>query len=83
MNNFLRAIIAGIGARQFGGGCLGTIIVFILIWVALGQCSNTPKTLKDHRQSFETKKRMTVLTDQNTTTPYLVVLKNVLPAKAA
>lgn len=41
MNNFFRAIIAGLGARALGGGCLGTVVVFILIWVALGQCSNT------------------------------------------
>lgn len=39
MNNFFRAIIAGYGAKKLGGGCLGTVLVFILIWVALGQCS--------------------------------------------
>ena len=39
MNNFFRAIIAGYGAKKLGGGCFGTIVVFILIWVALGQCS--------------------------------------------
>jgi len=38
MNNFFRAIIAGYGAKKLGGGCLGTIVVFILIWVALGYC---------------------------------------------
>lgn len=38
MNNFLRAIIAGYGAKKLGGGCLGTIIVFIIIWYALGYC---------------------------------------------
>lgn len=39
MNNFFRALIAGYGAKKLGGGCLGTVLVFILIWVALGQCS--------------------------------------------
>lgn len=39
MNDFFRAIIAGYGAKKLGGGCLGTIVVFVLIWVALGQCS--------------------------------------------
>lgn len=39
MNNFFRALIAGYGAKKLGGGCFGTIIVFIIIWVALGQCS--------------------------------------------
>jgi hypothetical protein len=39
MNNFFRALIAGYGAKKLGGGCLGTVLVFIVIWVALGQCS--------------------------------------------
>lgn len=39
MNNFFRALIAGYGAKKLGGGCLGTVIVFIVIWMALGQCS--------------------------------------------
>ena len=39
MNIFFRALIAGYGAKKLGGGCFGTIIVFIIIWVALGQCS--------------------------------------------
>ena len=43
MNNFFRALIAGYGAKKLGGGCLGTIVVFILIWVALGQCSFTSR----------------------------------------
>jgi len=40
MNNFFRALIAGAGAKKFGGGCLGTVVVFVLIWVALGQCGS-------------------------------------------
>jgi hypothetical protein len=38
MNNFWRALIAGYGAKKLGGGCLGTVLVFILLWVVLGQC---------------------------------------------
>ncbi len=38
MNNFFRALIAGYGAKKLGGGCFGTILVFIVIWVILGQC---------------------------------------------
>lgn len=38
MNNFLKAIIAGYGAKKFGGGCLGTILVFVLLWFLLSQC---------------------------------------------
>ena len=39
MNKFFRALIAGYGAKKWGGGgCLGTIIVFIIIYYALGHC---------------------------------------------
>ncbi len=44
MNNIFRGLIAGYGAKKLGGGCFGTIIVFILIWVALGQCSGMSRT---------------------------------------
>jgi hypothetical protein len=39
MNNIFRGLIAAYGAKKLGGGCLGTIAVFIIIWIALGQCS--------------------------------------------
>jgi hypothetical protein len=38
MNNIFRGLIAGYGAHKLGGGCLSTILVFIVIWVLLGQC---------------------------------------------
>lgn len=38
MNNFLRALIAGYGAKKLGGGCFGTIIVFVILWYVLGKC---------------------------------------------
>jgi len=38
MNNIFRAIIAGYGAKKLGGGCIGTIILFIIIYMVLGQC---------------------------------------------
>jgi hypothetical protein len=37
MNKLIRALIAGYGAKKLGGGCLGTIIVFVIIYWALGQ----------------------------------------------
>jgi hypothetical protein len=39
MNKLFRALIAGYGAKKLGGGCFGTIIVFIIIYYALGQCN--------------------------------------------
>ena len=43
MNAFFKTIIAGWGAKKLGGGCLSTILIFVLIYVALGQC-NKPAT---------------------------------------
>jgi len=39
MNNLLRGLISGYGAYKLGGGCLGTIVVFVIIWLILGQCN--------------------------------------------
>ena len=38
MKNILRAILAGWGARKLGGGCgcIGIIVVFIILWILLG-----------------------------------------------
>jgi len=42
MNNFFKTLIAGYGATKLGGGCFSTIIIFILIYVALGHCGQQP-----------------------------------------
>lgn len=36
MNKLVRALIAGWGAKKLGGGCLGTIVVFFIIYWLLG-----------------------------------------------
>ncbi len=51
MNNFLRTIIAGWGAKKLGGGCLSTIIVFIVIYYALGTCNSHPVQTAPQRNS--------------------------------
>jgi hypothetical protein len=38
MNKLIRALIAGWGAKKLGGGCFGTIVVFIIIYYLLGYC---------------------------------------------
>ncbi|MES2828439.1 MAG: hypothetical protein V4687_09800 [Bacteroidota bacterium] len=43
MNNFFRGLIAAWGAKKLGGGCLSTIIIFILIYTLLGKCNNEPR----------------------------------------
>lgn len=35
MNGLFRTLIAGYGAKKLGGGCLGTIVVFIIIYMLL------------------------------------------------
>ncbi len=37
MNKFFKALIAGYGAKKLGGGCIGTIVVFIIIYWLLGK----------------------------------------------
>ncbi len=44
MNNFLRTIIAGYGAKKLGGGCLSTILIFFVIYWALGNCNSSRRT---------------------------------------
>lgn len=39
MNSIFKGLIAGYGAKKLGGGCFGTIIVFVIIYFLLGQCS--------------------------------------------
>jgi len=39
MNGLFKTLIAGYGAKKLGGGCIGTILVFIIIYWMLGQCS--------------------------------------------
>jgi hypothetical protein len=38
MNNLFRGLLAGAGAAKLGGGCFSTILIFVLLWVLLGQC---------------------------------------------
>ncbi len=39
MNRLFKTLIAGYGAKKLGGGCFSTIIIFILIYWALGTCN--------------------------------------------
>jgi len=36
MNKLVRGLIAAYGAKKLGGGCLGTIVVFFIIYMLLG-----------------------------------------------
>jgi hypothetical protein len=46
MNKLFRGLIAGYGAKKLGGGCISTILIFILIYWALGTCNRSPQPVK-------------------------------------
>ncbi len=39
MNNFFKTLIAGYAGWKWGGGCLGTIAVFVIVYFLLGNVS--------------------------------------------
>ena len=39
MKNLFKGIIAGVGANKLGGGCFSTVIIFLIIYMALGHCN--------------------------------------------
>jgi hypothetical protein len=36
MSKLLRGLAAGWGAKKMGGGCISTILIFLLLWWLLG-----------------------------------------------
>lgn len=36
MSKLLRGAVAGFGAWKLGGGLIGTILLFVLLWLVLG-----------------------------------------------
>ncbi len=49
MNNFFKTIIAGYGAKKLGGGCFSTILIFIVIYWALGTCNRPAQQNRGYR----------------------------------
>jgi hypothetical protein len=41
MSKLLRGAVAGYGASKLGGGCIGTVLVFAVLWYLLGQCGGS------------------------------------------
>jgi len=58
MNNFFRGIIAAWGAKKLGGGCLSTIVIFIIIYTLLGKCGNNSKA--DNTQGASAKSTVAI-----------------------
>ncbi len=46
MNSFFKTLIAGYGAKKLGGGCFTTILVFIVIYWALGNCGKSSEPVR-------------------------------------
>lgn len=38
MNNMFRGLLAGGAAYKWGGGCFGTVLVFVIVYMLLGSC---------------------------------------------
>lgn len=36
VSKILRGVVAGWGAKKSGCGCVGTVVVFIVLWMLLG-----------------------------------------------
>lgn len=36
MSKLLRGLAAGYGAKKLGGGCVSTVVVFLVLWYLLG-----------------------------------------------
>jgi len=53
MNSFFKALIAGWGAKKLGGGCLSTIVIFVVIYTLLGKCSQ-PSHAATHPEPVKT-----------------------------
>jgi len=79
MNNFFRALIAGYGAKKLGGGCFGTIVVFILIWVALGQCSFSSREVPPP-ETYPAKHRVSIPAMPSIGEDILEAIERVAPA---
>jgi len=39
MNNIFKTLIAGYGAKVLGGGCLSSVVIFVVIFMLLGHCN--------------------------------------------
>ncbi len=50
MNNLFKTLIAGYGAKKLGGGCFSTVLIFIIIYWALGTCNKPTNTNNNTQQ---------------------------------
>ena len=60
MNKFFRALIAGYGAKKLGGGCLSTIVIFFIIYYALGNCNSRSAQTRHTNIHLQTHSNITI-----------------------
>ncbi len=48
MNSFFKTLIAGYGAKKLGGGCFSTILIFFVIYWALGNCNRPAQPVRQN-----------------------------------
>lgn len=48
MNKLVKTLIAGYGAKKLGGGCFSTILIFIVIYWALGTCNKSSQPVREN-----------------------------------
>jgi len=53
MNNLFKTLIAGYGAKKLGGGCFSTILIFVVIYWALGTCNRHADSTQPVRPASE------------------------------
>ena len=60
MPDWLKALIAGFTAKKLGGGCLSTILIFVVVYYALGQCNHAAPVHTQIKNSKETKQTVAI-----------------------
>ena len=72
MPKWLRALIAGYGAKKLGGGCLSTILIFVVIYYALGTC-NRPAQAPPQRTQVKMDQHQPLTAFKNTVQYHAVI----------
>ena len=67
MNKLFRALIAGYGAKKLGGGCLSTILIFLVIYWALGTCNSSCRMAPERAGSLIQERKVATNFEKNKT----------------
>jgi hypothetical protein len=79
MNKLLRALIAGYGAKKLGGGCISTILIFLLIYWALGNCNSSNRTAPARPASLIQERKVAANSENNKINSASTYILNTIP----